>query len=86
MHPETAATLHDLAMFEERQGNLQEALALYHRAFTLREQVLGQDHPKTEATRQRLTALEHLLDQESGTSLPDDPLPDASDPPLEHLP
>lgn len=56
-HPKVAQTLHDLAAFQERQGNSQEACALLERALAIRNQALGKTHPKTLATREGLTAL-----------------------------
>jgi len=66
MHPDTAATLHDLAVLREQQGNHREALELYQRAFVIREQALGRTHPKTRATRERRAALRERVGQADG--------------------
>jgi sirohydrochlorin ferrochelatase len=44
------------AMVERIRKDL-EALLLYERALAIRENVLGSDHPDTQATRERLQAL-----------------------------
>lgn len=69
----TAETLHDLASFREKQGNDQEALVLYQRAFAICEQALGPEHPKTSATRERLTALRQVVSSEATIPFHDDP-------------
>ena len=53
---ETAAVLHDLARFQQAQGEPREAAALYQRALTIRENVLGADSPVTADTREQLQA------------------------------
>ena len=50
-HPETAQTLHDLAMFRQQQAKFDKACSLAERALAIRSQALGDTHPQTIATR-----------------------------------
>jgi tetratricopeptide (TPR) repeat protein len=56
-HPDIAQTLHDLAIFYQKQGNLSEAIALIERALEILSVALGDAHPKTVATRALYTQL-----------------------------
>lgn len=60
-HPETAQTLHGLALLRQRQGRLDEALSLVERVLQIREQALGAAHSKTVATRSLYTHLKEAL-------------------------
>lgn len=75
-HPDTATTLHALAVFRERQGHHQEALALLDRALAIREQTLGPEHPRTCATRERLSALRERIGHEAGVPPGDETSPE----------
>jgi hypothetical protein len=57
-HPETAQTLHDFALFHQKQGNLSEAHALAECACLIRLQLFGEDHAQTLASRALLASLE----------------------------
>ena len=46
-HPDTAATLNNLAELYRAQRKYDEAEPLYQRALAIREKALGQDHPDT---------------------------------------
>src|SRR5581483_8150996 len=63
-HPETAETLHDLAIFRQKQGHLNEALSLAERTLKIRSQLLRDVHPKTIATQ---TLYDQLLQEEACT-------------------
>lgn len=63
-HPFVAHTLHHLAHLYEKQGRDGQAEALYQRALTIREQALGFEHPDTVATREILTALLNMRQQQ----------------------
>lgn len=60
---ETASVLHDFAVFQQVQGRTQDAVVLYQRALTIREQVLGSDYPMTTDTCERLHAVLNALGQ-----------------------
>nr|WP_236600648.1 tetratricopeptide repeat protein [Ktedonobacter sp. SOSP1-85] len=49
-HPETAQTLHDLALLYRDQGKYVEAEPLYRQALHIQEQVLGPTHSETAET------------------------------------
>lgn len=55
-------------IFRQRWGNLSESLSLAKRALKIHSQVLGDDHPKTVATR----TLYAQLMQEQGYAEEDD--------------
>ncbi len=56
-HPETAASLNNLAGLYQAQGKYEEAEPLYQRALSVREQQLGPDHPETAASLNNLAML-----------------------------
>ena len=56
-HPERAQTLHDLAIFHQKQGNLCKVISLTECALKIRSQSLGDTHPKTIATQTLSTQL-----------------------------
>ena len=56
-----AQTLHDLASFYQKQGQLDQAHSLAERALLIRSQVLGEAHPKTVATQ---TLYDQLLQEQ----------------------
>ena len=56
-HPKRGQTLHDLALFRQRQGDLVEARALAEHALHIYSQALEEHHPKTVATRTLYTQL-----------------------------
>ncbi|MGA6827415.1 tetratricopeptide repeat protein [Nitrospira sp. NS4] len=56
-HPDTAASLNDLASLYGSQGRYAEAEPLYQRALAIREQVLGPEHPDTAASLNNLASL-----------------------------
>ena len=62
-HPDIAEILHDFAAFQQVQGKLQEAISFYQRALATREHVFGPDDPKTIETRERLRAVQALLER-----------------------
>jgi tetratricopeptide (TPR) repeat protein len=53
-HPDTAASLNDLARALQAQGDLDRARTLHQRALAIREKRLGPDHPDTATSRQDL--------------------------------
>ncbi len=58
-----AEILHDFATLKDAQGNHKEAKSLYERALTIRIQALGQAHPQTKATSERLQVMSEELDK-----------------------
>ncbi|GHO64345.1 tetratricopeptide repeat protein [Ktedonobacter sp. SOSP1-52] len=65
-HPERVETthiLHDFARLQHMQGQTKEAVALYQRALSIRERVLGSEHPLTVKTRECLQGLFAVTDQ-----------------------
>lgn len=55
-HPQTAASLNDLAGLLDWQGKYKEAEPLYHRALGIRERELGSIHQDTMTSRDNLFA------------------------------
>ncbi|HET8840166.1 MAG TPA: tetratricopeptide repeat protein, partial [Ktedonobacteraceae bacterium] len=47
----------------EAQNRHQEAASLYRRSLTIREQVLGKEHPRTVLVQQRLSTMQALLEE-----------------------
>jgi tetratricopeptide (TPR) repeat protein len=60
-HPDTAASLSNLALLLRAQGDLAGARPLFERALAIRERVLGPDHPNTAESLNNLASL--LKDQ-----------------------
>ncbi|HEU4321779.1 MAG TPA: tetratricopeptide repeat protein [Roseiflexaceae bacterium] len=56
-HPETAATLHNLASLHQNQGEYDQARPLYERALAIKERVLGPGHSSTATTLHNLAWL-----------------------------
>jgi len=56
-HPDTAASLYNLALLHQAQGNPAAARPLFERALAIRERIVGPDHPDTVATRRALAEL-----------------------------
>jgi tetratricopeptide (TPR) repeat protein len=56
-HPNTAASLNNLAGLLQRQGALDEARPLHERAFAIREKQLGPEHPDTAISLNNLAGL-----------------------------
>ena len=56
-HPDTAASLNNLAGLYEAMGAYEKALPLYQRALKIREKALGPDHPDTANSLNNLAAL-----------------------------
>ncbi len=56
-HPNTAASLNNLAAVYHMQGKYSEAEDLYRRALSIDLKVLGKDHPSVKADRQNLEEL-----------------------------
>jgi tetratricopeptide (TPR) repeat protein len=56
-HPDTAASLNDLALLLEVQGDLAGAQPLCERALAIREQALGPEHPETAHSLNNLAML-----------------------------
>ncbi len=56
-HPDTAASLNNLALLYRAQGKYAEAEPLFKRALAIREQQLGIDHPDTAASLNNLALL-----------------------------
>jgi len=56
-HPDTAASLNNLAGCYHAQGRYAAAEPLYQRALAIRERVLGADHPDTATVRENYTCL-----------------------------
>ena len=80
MHPETAASFHNLATLYDAQGKSSDAEALFKRALIIFEQTLGETHPNTQRVRERYVSLLRKLrrDQEADEvegrgRVPDDP-------------
>ena len=46
-HPDTLATMHNLANMYLGQGNYEEAEKLYRETLQIQQRVLGPDHPDT---------------------------------------
>ena len=65
-HPERVETthvLHNFARLQQIQGQTNEAVALYQRALSIRERILGFEHPLTVKTRECLQELSAVRDQ-----------------------
>ncbi|MBS1872107.1 MAG: tetratricopeptide repeat protein [Acidobacteria bacterium] len=60
-HYEVAATLHNLSVLEQAQGDVERGVALCRRSLELKRKLLGDDHPDTALTLMNLGAM--LLDQ-----------------------
>jgi tetratricopeptide (TPR) repeat protein len=56
-HPDTAASLNNLAALYHNQGRYGEAEPLYQRALTIREKALGPDHPNTATSLNNLAEI-----------------------------
>lgn len=56
-HPQTAASLNDLALIYKAQGNHAAAKPFFQRALKIREKALGPDHPDTATTLSNLAGL-----------------------------
>ncbi len=56
-HPNTAASLNNLASLYQDQERYEEAELLYQRALAIRERVLGSEHPYTIGTRRGLASV-----------------------------
>ena len=56
-HPDTLATVGNLAEVLRQQGKLDEAKAMYERALAGQERALGADHPDTLSTVNNLAFL-----------------------------
>ena len=54
-----AQSLYDLANVYDNQGKYDEALLLYQRSLTIREKVLGSEHPDTAESLNNLANLYH---------------------------
>lgn len=65
-HLQTAQILADFADFQQAQGSIEDAVLLYKRVVSIREQILGMDSPMTLACRERLQALLIALDRKEG--------------------
>ena len=48
-HPDTLATMHNLANMYSGQGNYEEAEKLYRETLQIQQRILGPDHPDTAA-------------------------------------
>lgn len=57
-HPDTATSLHGLALLRQMQGNYFQARGLIERALKIRAKALGCEHPQTRQARAYLD--EHL--------------------------
>jgi len=57
-HPDTLATLGNLAGVLKDQGDLAAAREMYERTLMAQERALGAEHPDTQWTRGRLAALD----------------------------
>jgi tetratricopeptide (TPR) repeat protein len=53
-HPDTAASLNNLASLLQHQGDLAGARPLFERALAIREKALGPEHPQTMSVRRNL--------------------------------
>jgi len=60
-HPDTAASLNDLAQLYQAQSRYAFAEPLYQRALRIRERVLGPEHPDTVATLSHLAQIYQAL-------------------------
>jgi tetratricopeptide (TPR) repeat protein len=60
-HPEVATYLNNLALLYKSQGKYAEAEKLLSRALTICQQVLGNDHPHTQATQRLLDLVQEAL-------------------------
>jgi hypothetical protein len=56
-HPDTARSLHNLALFYEEQGHFAQAEPLYIEAVEIAERVLVGEHPNTKIIRKNYEGL-----------------------------
>jgi CHAT domain-containing protein/tetratricopeptide (TPR) repeat protein len=56
-HPDTAASLHNLALLYKAMGAYDKAEPLYQRSLAIREKVLGPEHPDTASSLNNLALL-----------------------------
>ncbi|GHP00016.1 tetratricopeptide repeat protein [Reticulibacter mediterranei] len=63
VHIVMAEIQHDFAGFQQAQGQIQEAAFLYQQALTIREPVLGLNHPLTIEARENLQNVQIMLGQ-----------------------
>ncbi len=56
-HPDTAASLNNLAGLYQAMGTFDQALPLYQRTLKIREKALGPEHPDTAASLNNLAAI-----------------------------
>ncbi len=64
-HPDTANSLHCLAVLYDNQGKYMQAEPLYQRALAIRERVLGPDHPTTVLVRENYESLKERMNEEN---------------------
>jgi tetratricopeptide (TPR) repeat protein len=61
-HPDTAASLNNLAVLYRSMGQYDRALPLYEAAVSLFEELLGHDHPNTKVVQGNLQLLRKKID------------------------
>ncbi|KAJ3281905.1 Kinesin light chain 3 [Borealophlyctis nickersoniae] len=62
-HPKTFIFIHNLARLYKCQGKYEEAEPLYVDCLERRRRVLGEDHPKTQKSRKKLSSLRRRMDR-----------------------
>eukprot|EP00434_Breviolum_minutum_P040276 symbB.v1.2.035785.t1/scaffold4901.1/size52642/4 len=60
-HPDTVASMNNLANVFAKLGRFPEAAALHHRAWTLRRQTLGLEHPDAQMSQRNLAVVLKIL-------------------------
>ena len=57
-HPLVATTTHNIAGVYESKGELDKALELYNKALLVRIKLLGEEHPSTINTKNRISEIQ----------------------------
>ncbi|NJL62515.1 MAG: tetratricopeptide repeat protein, partial [Methylacidiphilales bacterium] len=64
-HPDTAASLNNLAALYKSQGRYDEAEPMFNQALQIRIKVLGEEHPHTKITIANLNDLRQKMSEEN---------------------
>ena len=65
-HPDTLASMNNLAVAYHEAGRRSEAVKLFEKTLAAYERLLGSDHPGTVASRNNLAAVKHISGNKKG--------------------